>query len=507
MKSLPCSVSLVAWLLLVFGAICPARADKTTTTDNLVREETLGRGTPFETKLLVRQAAEEGPIVLLTGGMHGNEPAGAAAAEQISRWPLLRGTLLCVPRTNPPALAAVKRYSPDVPQGERNLNRNFVVSESAVETKGLMAEQLWQLVEQFQPDWVIDLHEGTDFSRISNSVGSSVIADRNEATREMARLMIEAVDAEIDIEDRKFTLRGPPIAGSLARASAEVRGIGSMILETTSKSQSLAVRCRQHRRMVATLLHQIGMVADTSVADRFVVPEHQPHWNVALYDDGGVGGNGIPAMLKLWGEQPNVTIDRVCGADIRAGVLDQFDVICCSGGSGSGQSRSLQDAGREEVRRFVEGGGSYVGICAGSYLACSGFSWGLGILDAKTQSSRWRRGRATLDIDLTDSGLDFFETATNRYPVRYANGPIIEPHHQDHLPDYEVLATFAGEVAENDTPGGIMVNSPAIVHSTFGAGRVLCISPHPEQSPDATELILRVTQRLSAPAAADGIAQ
>ena len=118
MKSLPCSASLIAWLLLVFGAICPARADKTAATANLVREETLGRSTPFETTLLVRQAAEDGPVVLVTGGMHGNEPAGAAAAEQIAEWPLLRGTLLCVPRTNPPALAACVEISRDVALGQ-----------------------------------------------------------------------------------------------------------------------------------------------------------------------------------------------------------------------------------------------------------------------------------------------------------------------------------------------------------------------------------------------------
>src|SRR5690606_19232669 len=128
------------------------------------------------------------------------------------------------------------------------------------------------------------------------------------------------------------------------------------------------------------------------------------------------------------------------------------------------------------------------------------------ILDAKTQSSRWRRGRATLDVDLTQSGLEFFETATGRYPVKYANGPIIEPHYQEHLPDYTVLATFAGEIAENDTPAGIMIDSPAIVRSGLVEGAVLCIRPLPVQSPDEHELVIRLTQKLRPQVVASGTA-
>ncbi|MFM7919011.1 MAG: hypothetical protein ACKPJJ_02230, partial [Planctomycetaceae bacterium] len=68
--------------------------------------------------------------------------------------------------------------------------------------------------------------------------------------------------------------------------------------------------------------------------------------------------------------------------------------------------------------------------------------------------------------------------------IIYNNGPIIQPHEQSAIPDYQVLATFTAEVAKNQTPAGIMVDSPAIVAGKFGAGDVLCISPHPEQSGD-----------------------
>ena len=47
---------------------------------------------------------------------------------------------------------------------------------------------------------------------------------------------------------------------------------------------------------------------------------------------------------------------------------------------------------------------------------------------------------------------------------------------------YEYLATFRSEVAEHGTPKGAMIGSPAIVASRFGKGRILCFSPHPDQT-------------------------
>jgi glutamine amidotransferase-like uncharacterized protein len=49
---------------------------------------------------------------------------------------------------------------------------------------------------------------------------------------------------------------------------------------------------------------------------------------------------------------------------------------------------------------------------------------------------------------------------------------------------FTVLATYATEIAINypSITKGQMVNTPAIVTSTVGAGRVLLSSPHPEMT-------------------------
>jgi predicted deacylase len=53
-------------------------------------EQVLGAGTRFETSWFDHRGPEEGPTVLILGGMHGNEPAGPAAADAISNWTVKR---------------------------------------------------------------------------------------------------------------------------------------------------------------------------------------------------------------------------------------------------------------------------------------------------------------------------------------------------------------------------------------------------------------------------------
>lgn len=203
---------------------------------------------------------------------------------------------------------------------------------------------------------------------------------------------------------------------------------------------------------------------------------------VALYDDAGAFGKGVPRVTELLGKTADAKVTIVKGADIAGGVLKDHDVVVFTGGSGSKQAGGLGEAGKAEVRKFVENGGGYIGICGGAYLACSGFSWSLGVLDARTVSNKWKRGVGDVQIEVNADGAKITGIAAKQQPIRYANGPIIKPAERPDVPDYEPLAVFRTELAENDTPKGVMVNAPAWVRGTFGKGRVIISSPHPEQT-------------------------
>ena len=87
---------------------------------------------------------------------------------------------------------------------------------------------------------------------------------------------------------------------------------------------------------------------------------------VALYADKGATINALPEVMDCLPESKGFTVTKVLAKEIRSGALDQYDVLICPGGSGSGEGKALGDEGRERVRTFVKGGGGYIGICAGA---------------------------------------------------------------------------------------------------------------------------------------------
>jgi len=213
---------------------------------------------------------------------------------------------------------------------------------------------------------------------------------------------------------------------------------------------------------------------------------------IAIYDGPGSGDGGVQNVEDRAKQMPGTQITRLTPPEISSTDLAaNFDVIVFSGGSGSGQAKAIGEEGRAAVREFVRQGGGYVGVCAGAYLACSNFDWGLGILNARTVSPRWRRGRAFLDLGVESASEPIFGKIAAPFKVRYANGPIIKPMGRTDIPAYTTLFTYLTEVAENESPVGIQIGSPAMAIAEFGKGRVFICGPHPENTPGLEHVIPR----------------
>ncbi len=225
-----------------------------------------------------------------------------------------------------------------------------------------------------------------------------------------------------------------------------------------------------------------SLIAVAAFAIQLVGCAHNKPIRVGLFKDAGSAGKGVPRVTELLEQTDDIKVTHLTGKDIANGILTNFDVVIFTGGSGSKQAASLGENGREEVRRFVRNGGGYIGICAGAYLACSGFDWGIGVLNAKTVSPKWMRGKGNVEMDMTSKGEKLTSLPSGKSEVLYANGPIIQPDDKTGIPAYEPIAFFRTELAKNGTPEGVMINSPALVRGNFGKGRVLVSSPHPEQT-------------------------
>ena len=220
-------------------------------------------------------------------------------------------------------------------------------------------------------------------------------------------------------------------------------------------------------------------------------PEKTRPLKIGIYLGPGSPQHGVDNVINVLKPFPQVTVTVLSEKDVGIANLSAFDVLVFPGGSGSGQSKGIGEAGLKNVREFVSKGGGYVGICGGAYLACSNFSWGLGILNAGTVSSKWRRGHAMLDLELTKDGPVLLGEVKDTFKVRYHNGPILKPAARTDIPAYTALTVFKTEIAENESPVGVQVGSPAHVISTFGKGRVFISSPHPENTPGLENFIPR----------------
>jgi predicted deacylase len=463
----------------------------------------LGKGTAWETSWFSVEGDAAGPTVLITGGVHGNEPAGSHAANQIRHWPVRRGRLIVVPRVNRLGLEADIRWLPEFRNDKtlRDLNRNFPTAKRPNPVSHL-AEALWQFVNEQKPDLVVDLHEGFDF-HISNSksVGSSIIFSASEVRTKHAQAMLAAVNKTVEDENRQFELlsKSGAAAGSLVRASTDTLGIDAFILETTFKDQPVSLRARQHRTMVSSLLQQIGML-DRDCVD-VLAKRSGNQINVAMYDSAGASAFGLETLTRVLGATKDISVVRVGPHDIQAGVLEQFDVALFPGGSGSKQGKAIEKAGREKIRSFVRAGGGIVGICGGAYLCSAHYDWSLHVINTavfnKTieipgvgRKSMWYRGGPSpVKMEVSDTAAELLGQV-GKVAVRYQNGPIISPGKDKELPEYTPLAWFRSEVVRYEPQRGTMIDTPAIVSAPFGKGRVLSVSPHPESTPGLEQMIV-----------------
>ncbi len=476
---------MMRWVMAVVLALgCRALAASPCT----IQTNWLCAGTPQATPCYVIDSGRTGPVVLVVGGMHGDE-AGWAAAGQIAAWQVRRGKLVVLPQANRPGVFQHTRLQPAESNAAlRDLNRNFPTKTNAA-PRGALAAAIWAQTKAVKPDWLLDLHEGyPKLATRTNGVGSSLIVMTPMLTLPVVSNLLDAANTIVTNTAQRFRLLRQPIAGSLARAAGDRLGCHAVIAETSRDNPNISERTRQHRLIVHRLLRKLEM--DANGPD--VLTRRQPGViRVALYDDSG-GHTRVSVEDKL-DRAGDLETHRVDGGMIERGVLEQFDVFFAPGGSGSGQARELGEKGREVVRKFVQGGGGYVGICAGAYLASRSTKRPyLGILNAGIADVD--RGRDVVTVELTEAGRKLLGCTERELKINYHNGPVWGPG-QKSAPACEVLGVFRTEVfPTNRTTRVTMSGTPALITGTYGQGRIICSSPHPESTAGLDAIFLHMVR-------------
>ena len=177
----------------------------------------------------------------------------------------------------------------------------------------------------------------------------------------------------------------------------------------------------------------------------------------------------------------------------------RFRMIYMNGGKAAGHGKSLEEAGRQTYRDFIKAGGSYVGSCAGAFVASLGSRNAEGkISNTKTYIGLWPGHTMGTKLEKSYTAVDIvpdgpltryfdFDGRMHIDSVRHNGGCF--PWMETAPTGTEILATFStkGRELERDIDGLPVVwawkESP-------DAGRVVLCGSHPEGAYDAENLAL-----------------
>jgi Biotin-protein ligase, N terminal len=207
-------------------------------------------------------------------------------------------------------------------------------------------------------------------------------------------------------------------------------------------------------------------------------------------------------LIHILGSILSCTWEILSPEDVRSSStsLSRFDVLVFPGGRAHKQADALGEEGRRAVKDFIRSGGGYVGICAGAFLASAQYEWSLGFVNTRTLHgdrempgvgirSMADRGPGSVQIELTPEGRSIFGDRSGPPDISFSGGPVFPGPMRDDLPRCIPLAHFSTELANYTPQRGTMIGTPAIFAATFGAGRVISISPHPETTKGAEFLV------------------
>lgn len=123
-------------------------------TYTFVRQDYFGLNDEYETPFFVFKGVKPGPVMMLDGGIHGDEIASYMACDSIVKYiNLYSGTLIVIPRTN------IQACEMNVRQVNFDFNHAFPGDLMAEQFEYRLAYEFMWLVDSVKPDLIINLHE------------------------------------------------------------------------------------------------------------------------------------------------------------------------------------------------------------------------------------------------------------------------------------------------------------------------------------------------------------
>ncbi len=278
---------------------------------------TFFKGTQYPLSVTFLKGEEDGPTVMVQGGIQGDEPAGYIAAQFLTNAQVTKGNLIIVPRANVPSINLRKR------QVNVDMNRRF-----DQDYNRFYEDRLARVVRYLlaQSDALIHLHEGSGFysptyvdkRRNPKRYGQSIIVDTldygNFALGDTVNNVLDELNPNIEPEKYRFKLFNTKtfdensnykeMRKSLTCYALTERGIPAVAVELSKDISQLDWKVQQQVEVTVALLKHYGVIAEVAQVTKEAVQSYAKR-DVALRI------NGRP--LK-----PGQILDLVSGSPLTA---------------------------------------------------------------------------------------------------------------------------------------------------------------------------------------------
>jgi hypothetical protein len=235
-------------------------------------------GTVGELEVYKIYGREEGPTMMILGGIQGDEPGGFLSADLYVDTALKRGNLIIVPRANFKSIINSDRGT------DGDMNRKFGESLSVTDPDSGRVQVIKNLMGE--SDIFLNLHDGSGFFRANwessmanpDRYGQCLIADAEVYTNskgeilrlgQIARKAVEIINKDISEDSFKFSFANhdtlsPKTRHAEQRHSATYYaltklGIPAYGIETSKQLPSLEMKVHQHNLAVNAFMELYGI--------------------------------------------------------------------------------------------------------------------------------------------------------------------------------------------------------------------------------------------------------
>lgn len=236
-------------------------------------ERMLLAGTPWETGLVIRRSGLPGPVAMVLGGVHGNEPGGWEAADVVAGWEPAAGSLLVVPQANALAIPDFVRTTDLL----GDLNRLYPGDAESEFPMARMAAAIVAAAREFGAELLLDMHEswafyvdapGTGTAALGQTVtpgvgprqaelGAAIAAKVNPAISQREQLIVRD-----GTSFRRPDAQGTPSGRGRSSLSmgGHVPGLTPLLVEMGQEGQAVDRRVELHLLVARAALETVGVL-------------------------------------------------------------------------------------------------------------------------------------------------------------------------------------------------------------------------------------------------------